>query len=49
MTASASGHIIGNKNHATVLNAVKFIEDNLISDKNLRYNIQQIRNSLNIA
>ena len=49
LTASVSGHIIGNKNHATVLNAVKFIEDNLISDKNLRYNIQQIRNSLNIA
>ena len=49
LTASASGNIIGNKNHATVLNAVKFIEDNLISDKNLRYNLQQIRNSLNIT
>jgi len=49
LTASASGYIIGNKNHATVLNAVKFIENKLISDKNLRYNIQQIRNSLNIT
>ena len=49
LTASASGNIIGNKNHVTVLNAVKFVEEGLLSDNKLRLNLQQIRNTLNIA
>ena len=49
LTASASGSIIGNKNHVTVLNAVKFIEAGLLSDNKLRLHLQQIRNTLNIA
>ena len=48
LTLTASGNILGNKNHATILNAVRFIENSIDSDFDLRYNLQTIRNSLKI-
>jgi len=48
LTLSASGAILGNKNHATVLNAVRFVETSMESDFDMRYNLQKIRNSLRI-
>ena len=48
LTLAASGNILGNKNHATILNAVRFIENSIDSDFDLRYNLQTIRNSLKI-
>ena len=48
LTLAASGNILGNKNHATILNAVRFIENSIDSDIDLRYNLQTIRNSLKI-
>ncbi|MEC7880738.1 MAG: helix-turn-helix domain-containing protein [Chloroflexota bacterium] len=48
LTLSASGSILGNKNHATVLNAVRFVESSLESDFDMRHSLQKIRNSLRI-
>ena len=48
LTLSASGSFLGNKNHATVLNAVKFIESSFDNDFELRHKIQEIRNTLKI-
>ena len=48
LTLAASGNLLGNKNHATVLSAVRFVEGSIDSDFDLRYNLQKIRNSLKI-
>ena len=48
LTLAASGSLLGNKNHATVLSAVRFVEGSMDSDFDLRYNLQKIRNSLKI-
>ena len=47
LTTTASGSIL-NKNHASVINGVKFVERKLKSDFDLRYCLQQIRNTLKI-
>ncbi len=48
LTLAASGSLLGNKNHATILNAVRFVEGSVDTDFDLRYNLQRIRNSLKI-
>ena len=47
LTTTASGTLL-NKNHASIINGVRFIEKELKSNFNLRHNLQQIRNTLKI-
>ena len=47
LTTTASGSLL-NKNHASIINGVKFIEKELKSNFNLRHNLQQVRNTLKI-
>ena len=47
LTTTASGSLL-NKNHASIINGVKFIEKELKNNFNIRRNLQQIRNTLKI-
>ena len=47
LTTTASGSLL-NKNHASIINGVRFIEKELKSNFNLRHNLQQVRNTLKI-
>ena len=47
LTTTASGAML-NKNHASIINGVKFIEKELKSNFNLRHSLQQVRNALKI-
>ena len=47
LTTTASGSIL-NKNHSSVINGVRFVENKLKSDFDLRHCLQQIRNTLKI-
>ena len=47
LTTTASGSIL-NKNHASVINGVKYIENQIKKDFKLRHNLQKVRNTLKI-